>query len=197
MIPAWLADLWSRLYAKPDVPPQVTDGWLTSTRRIALHPSWYGGNIAGPGGVVCHVTDTDAGTAVNMAKRRARPFVRGKDRLSSWHVTVETDGTVIQMIPFSRVAWHAGSNTATPVPGLGWANYTCVGIELVGRVAGPFPRAQVDSYARVLRALVQAYGIRREHAMIQHSELDPGRRSDPGAVWMREHAEAVLDYAYA
>jgi N-acetyl-anhydromuramyl-L-alanine amidase AmpD len=143
------------------------------------------------------VSDTDAGTAINMAKNRVRPFVRGQDRLSSWHATVETDGTIVQMIPFTRIAWHAGSDTAKIVPGLGYANYCTVGIELVGRTPGPFPEAQVLGYARLLRAIVQWAGIEREHAMITHSSIDPTRRHDPGPEWEVRHAQRVLELAFA
>ena len=70
-----------------------------------------------------------------------------------------------------------------------------MGIELVGH-GEEFPSAQVAAVARMWRAIVRAYGIPRERAMLQHSELDPGRRVDPGPVWMGRHAERVLELAY-
>lgn len=166
---------------------------------IAAHGSWFGGELeGGPGGVVCHVSDTAPGTALNMAKRRARPFgADPDDRLASWHASVETDGTIVQMISFRRLAFHAGSKTAKKVPGLGWANQRTVGIELVGRESGPFPEAQILGYARVLRALRLKYGITREFAMITHASIDPTRRSDPGQEWITKHAQRVLDLAFA
>ncbi len=115
--------------------------------------------------------------------------------MASWHVTIETDGSVVQMIPFSHVAWHAGSSTAKPVPGLGPANYNTVGIELVG-YGKDFPAAQVEAAKCVWRAIVQRYGIAREYAMLQHSAIDPDRRDDPGPTWMGQHAPGVLEAAY-
>lgn len=174
------------------------DGWLQGdgVRRIPAHTSWYGGTLL-PGGVVCHVSATNHGTAVNMAKRRSRKFgLDPDDRLASWHASVETDGAIVQMVPFSRRAHHAGSKTAQKVPGLGWPNSRTIGIELIGWERGPFPQVQVDSYARLLRCIVQHYGIEREFAMITHASIDPGRRSDPGPEWMTKHAETVLDAAY-
>lgn len=181
-------------------PIRIVNGWLVGPRvtRADADPSWFGGSIYGgmPGGIVAHFTDTGPGTAVNMAKRRQRIFgTDPDDRAASWHVTIETDGSIVQMIPFGRVAWHAGSSTAVQIPGLGWANNTTAGIELVG-LGDAFPDAQVAAAKLVWRALVRAYGIRRKFAMVTHQSIDPTRRDDPGPVWMGQHADSVLAYAY-
>jgi hypothetical protein len=204
----WLSRLVELfLKAKPEpwadlAPLSITaDGWLEGdgVTLVKSDPSWWGGPLktGAPTGVVCHVSATKAGTALNMAKRRARKFgTDPDDRLSSWHASVESSGALVQMVSFRCRAFHAGSPTSKVIPGLGWANSCTTGIELIGFEKGPFPEAQVAGYARLLRALHQRYGIRREHAMITHQSIDPTRRSDPGRVWMRDHAEAVLAYAY-
>jgi hypothetical protein len=184
---------------RPEVRLTVADGWLSGpgVNRIDAHSSWYGSERGSPGGIVAHFTDTDPGTAVNMAKRRQHVYGSDPDdRLASWHVTIDTDGSIVQMVAITRIAWHAGSSTAKPVPGLGWANQTTVGIELVG-YGKEFPPAQVAAAKLVWRAIVQAYGIPRRFAMLQHSEIDPTRRDDPGPVWVGQYAQAVLDAAYA
>jgi hypothetical protein len=175
------------------------DGWLVGegVTIIRTHQSWLGPLIGKPGGVTCHVSDTNPGTAHNMAKRRARPFGQDpNDRLSSWHASVETSGALLQMVSFKQAAWHAGSPSAKPIPGLGWANSRTNGIELIGYEKGPFPDLQVAGYARLQRALVKRYDIQRQFAMITHASIDGKRRSDPGPVWMKKHAERVLDYAF-
>jgi N-acetyl-anhydromuramyl-L-alanine amidase AmpD len=70
-----------------------------------------------------------------------------------------------------------------------------VGIELVG-FGKVFTTAQVNTAARVWRALVSHYAIPRDLAMITHESIDPTRRDDPGPVWMGQHAANVLDFAY-
>ena len=178
-------------------PVIVYEHWLVGpdVKSIPADASWYGGPLQ-PKGIVAHYTATDPGTAVNMAKRRSHPFNSDPDnRLASWHVTIETDGTVVQMVPFHRMAWHAGSSTAKQIDGLGWANSTCIGIELVGP-GDAFPPAQVEAAKRVWRAIVQAYSIPHKYAMLEHSAIDPTRRSDPGPTWMRQHATDVLEAAY-
>jgi hypothetical protein len=178
----------------------VAANWLLgpNVERIDADASWFGGTMASgkPLGIVAHYTDTDAGTSVAMAKRRARPFGQDPDdRLASWHITVESDGSIVVMIALDRIAWHAGSPTAKPVPGIGNANANMVGIELVG-FGKQFPPAQVTAASKVWRALVKHYGIAREHAMVTHQSIDPTRRDDPGPVWMNQHAANVLDFAY-
>jgi hypothetical protein len=179
----------------------VSNGWLvgSSVRRIDAHPSWYGGPVetGAPRGIVAHFTDTAPGTAVSMANRRARKFgLDADDRLASWHITIETNGSIVVMIPMSHRAWHAGSPTALPVPGLGGANANTIGIELVG-FGKEFPAPQVASAAMVWRTIVRHYGIDRRFAMITHQSIDPSRRDDPGPVWMGQHAPGVLAAAYA
>jgi len=181
---------------KPEI--AVTDGWMIGPRitRIDAHATWFGGERGPPQGIVAHFTDTDPGTAINMAKRRQHVYGSDPDdRLASWHVTIETDGGIVQMIPFHRAAWHAGSSTAHKIAGLGWANQTTIGIELVGYGLA-FPPAQVEAAKLVWRAVVRAYAIRRQYAMLAHSEIDPDRRDDPGPVWLGQYAPDVLNTAY-
>jgi len=177
------------------------DGWLSGpgVTVIAAHPSWYGAELvhATPAGIVAHYTATDPGTAIAMAHRRARKFgLDPADRAASWHISIEADGAIVQMVPLTHTAWHAGGPNAHPVPGLGHANYTTVGIELVGW-GKAFPAAQVAAARTVWRAIVQRYGISRAYAMITHQSIDPVDREDPGPVWMGQHAAGVLAFAYA
>ncbi len=177
------------------------DGWPVGPRvtRIVTHPSWLGGSLVGgePGGIVAHFTDTDPGTAVAMANRRARPFSSDPDnRMASWHATVEADGAIVAMVPLGRVAWHAGSSTAIPVPGLGEANYHTSGIELIG-YGRVFTAPQVASATWLWRAIVRRYRIERRFSMISHQSIDPQRRDDPGPLWLGTYAPLVLAAAYA
>jgi N-acetyl-anhydromuramyl-L-alanine amidase AmpD len=114
------------------------------------------------------------------------------DRAASWHVSVEVD-SIVQMASFETGTWHASGH----INGVGPSNRTSVGLELVGWEKGPFPDGQVQQACRLWRAIVQSYGIPRANAMVQHSVLDPARRSDPGKVWMSTHAQRVLDFAFA
>lgn len=182
-------------------------GWLVGAgvTRIPMHPSWFYSALKTPSGqpraVVFHYTATDPGTADNMFKRRQAPLDTdpndgdGVDRQASWHVSIETDGTIYQGASFLRGCWHAGGPTAKAIPGVGHANRTAVAIELVGHGAS-FPEAQVKAAARVLKALTGRYSIPRELAMVTHQELDPTRKADPGPVWMGSCAPRILHYIF-
>lgn len=165
---------------------------------MLMDPSWRYAKLKTPKSrplaIVAHYTATDPGTARNMARNRQRQ-IGPDDRNASWHVSIETDGSVIQMAPFTTGCWHAGGATAKPIAGIGPANRVSVGVELVG-YGSSFPEAQVTAAAKLWRALVLTYQIPRALAMITHQSLDPTRKTDPGPVWIGEHADRVLDFAF-
>lgn len=198
-------------YIKPASVVALFDkDWYRGAKYIHIHPTWTSGGMTGtrPDAIVWHYTATNPGTAVAMANRRKDQYRRrlpehtdadeGKlfDRPASWHITIDTDGTVIQMAPFTAICWHAGGHGALPIDGLGYANSVAIGIELVGH-GDVFPPEQVEAAKQLARALVQHYNIDRKYAMVEHSAISPHRRSDPGVVWMTMYAKGVLDYAYA
>lgn len=184
---------------EPTLPPLHVNesGWLEGDSVLVMrsHPSWHYPKLSTPTGdpiaIVAHCSATNAGTAQSMARRRTVPR-SATDRAASWHISIEADGSIVQQASCEVGCWHAIGS----IKGAGPANRVSVGIELIGHERGPWPLAQVDGARRVWRALVQSYGIKRELAMVPHSVIDPKRRTDPGKPWMREHAQAVLDYAY-
>jgi len=173
------------------------DGWLVGdgVQHFPMHQSWRYAKLSTPHGdplaIVAHTSATNPGTARNMAKRRIAPRTT-EDRAASWHISVEADGSVIQMASCEVGTWHA----AGQIKGVGPANRVSVGIELIGWEKGPWPEAQIQGACRVWRAIVQSYGIKRQFAMVPHAVIDPDRRSDPGKVWMTQHAERVLEFCY-
>lgn len=193
-VPSGMPGSWSTL-------PALTvdaDGWLdgAGVTHVPMHPSWRYGSLWTPNGkplaVVAHYTATAPGTGMVMARRRQTPLAKD-DRKASWHITIEADGSIIQMAPADVGCWHA----VGLIKGLGGAaNRVSVGIELVG-FGKAFPEAQVASACRVWRALIRAYQIERKWAGVGHVDIDPARRSDPGPVWAKLHRERVLDFAYA
>lgn len=195
-------DVWKRLLAfEPailELPPLYINehGWLEGegVKIIASHPSWYYPKLSTPHGdplaIVAHCSDTPLGTAVAMANNRARPR-KSTDRAASWHASIE-DATIVQQAPFHVGCWHALGS----IKGIGPANRTAVGIEFIGKATGPFTEGQIVQGSRLWRALVTSYGIKRAVAMVPHSEIDVGRRSDPGKPFMTTQAERVLEYAY-
>lgn len=181
-----------------ECPPLIVnaDGWLEGegVEIIKSHRSWHYPRLSTPTGdpiaIVVHASATKPGTAVSMARRRTKSR-KPTDRAASWHLSIEADGAIVQMASCEVGTWHA----AGQIKGAGPANRVSVGIELIGHEKGPWPKEQVDNAKRVWRAIVQSYGIKRSLALVPHAVIDPARRSDPGAVFMHDHAESILEYA--
>ncbi len=128
---------------------RVVGGWLhgEGVQRLPADPSWFGEDMPyGPRAIVAHYTATAPGTALTMATRRLVPR-RNDDRAVSWHVTIGTDGGVIQMVPFESQAWHCATGTV-PFHGGMRPNRCAVGIELEGH-GTEFPEPQVLAACRV------------------------------------------------
>jgi len=98
----------------------------------------------------------------------------------SAHVLVRRDGTATQYVPFQRRAWHAG---ASQWRGRERCNDFSIGIELEGTDATPYTSAQYETLARIAAELCHAYPMLAPDAVVGHSDVAPGRKSDPGIAF--------------
>lgn len=101
-------------------------------------------------------------------------------RVSS-HFFIRRDGDLIQFVPCSLRAWHAG---VSRWQGRERCNDFSVGIELEGTDEEPFTDAQYDALNSLLGMLRVAYPIA---GVVGHSDIAPGRKTDPGPYfdWSR------------
>ncbi|ACY18210.1 N-acetylmuramoyl-L-alanine amidase [Haliangium ochraceum] len=177
---------------------EMAGGWLSGPGVVHLraHASWFGAAMpAGPLAIMAHYTATDPGTARAMAERRVRERT-SQNRPASWHITIDHEGTIWQMVAASACAWHCARGKVDGPSGKKLSiNQAVVGIELEGH-GEEFTAAQIEAACRVWRALVRTYAIPDHLAMLEHSRYDPGRRVDPGPVWMKQHAQRVLAFAF-
>ncbi len=95
----------------------------------------------------------------------------------SAHFLIRRDGGVIQFVPCDQRAWHAGVSLWR---GRKRCNDFSVGIELEGADDIPFEDAQYACLARLIAALKGRYPI---VDITGHSEIAPGRKTDPGAAF--------------
>jgi N-acetyl-anhydromuramyl-L-alanine amidase AmpD len=56
-----------------------------------------------------------------------------------------------------------------------------------------FPPAQELAARRLLRAIVEEYGLDAQQVSWGHVDLDPKRKSDPGPIWKNEVLPRILD----
>jgi len=92
----------------------------------------------------------------------------------SVHFLIRRDGELSQFVPCGARAWHAGESSWK---GRAQCNDFSIGIELEGTAEAPFTAAQYRQLARLTRALKARYPIRD---IVGHSDIAPGRKSDPG-----------------
>ena len=101
----------------------------------------------------------------------------------SAHFLVRRDGGLVQFVGCLDRAWHAG---ASAWKGRERCNDFSIGIELEGTDAIPYSPAQYTMLARLIRALRRRWPI---PDIVGHSDVAPGRKTDPGPAfdWARLH----------
>src|SRR5919202_3933191 len=129
--------------------------------------------------LVVHVTESTFASAV--------AWFQNPHAHVSAHYVVSRDGDVTQMVPVSRVAWHAGN---------AWVNLHSIGIEHEGYtgIDTTFTDAEYRASAELAAMLLRHYvlPIDRRH-VIGHAEVpDPthpglfggyAHHTDPGRYW--------------
>jgi AmpD protein len=108
----------------------------------------------------------------------------------SAHVLIARDGALTQYVSFDRRAWHAGKSLYC---GRSACNDFSVGIELEGTDDVPYELEQYLALAALIAALRNAYPTLHGAAVVGHSDIAPGRKTDPGPAfdW------SLLDWALA
>jgi AmpD protein len=139
--------------------PPGTEITLAVIHCISLPPGEYGG-------------DAIERLFTNRLDPRAHPYFQNIHGLRvSAHFLIRRGGELVQFVPVARRAWHAGVSRWR---GRERCNDFSVGIELEGSEQAPFEDGQYRSLAALLRRL-------RLKQVAAHSDVAPGRKSDPGA----------------
>jgi AmpD protein len=95
----------------------------------------------------------------------------------SAHLLIDRQGRVNQFVPFHRRAWHAGRSSWQ---GREACNDFSIGIELEGTDDLPYTEWQYPSLIGVIRSLLSAYPTLSPDHLVGHSDIAPGRKTDPG-----------------
>jgi N-acetyl-anhydromuramoyl-L-alanine amidase len=108
----------------------------------------------------------------------AHPSFRERSGLRvSAHVLIRRDGELVQYVPFGQRAWHAGKSAWQ---GRESCNDFSIGVELEGTDQTPYAEAQYQALAALTAALLAAYPTLSPTAIAGHSDVAPGRKTDPG-----------------
>lgn len=158
--------------------PEDSNIELIVIHNISLPPEQFGGSWI-------------AALFTNQLDPNAHPYFAEIHQLKvSAHVLIRRDGEIIQFVPFSLQAWHAG---VSYYQGRTACNQFSVGIELEGADTLPFETVQYDQLIRLLKCLRQHYPRIAQTAIVGHSDIAPGRKTDPGPFFDWDRIWVLLD----
>lgn len=109
----------------------------------------------------------------------------------SAHALIRRDGEIVQYVPFHRRAWHAGQSQWEGRRG---CNDYSIGIELEGTDATVYESLQYVRLARLIAALMRNYPAITSERVVGHSDVAPGRKTDPGPAFDWPLLRALLRF---
>jgi N-acetylmuramoyl-L-alanine amidase len=118
-------------------------------------------------------------TGMHSAEVALKRLCDPQAKVSS-HYLVHEDGRIVQMVDEDKRAWHAGISSWRGITDI---NSHSIGIEIhnVGH-NGDYPKfgnAQMDSVVALCADILARNDIRPEN-VLAHSDVAPGRKTDPG-----------------
>ncbi|WP_018873161.1 1,6-anhydro-N-acetylmuramyl-L-alanine amidase AmpD [Thioalkalivibrio sp. ALJ16] len=148
-----------------DARPPGQEPELIVVHAISLPPGEFGGP---------HISELFR----NRLDPAAHPYFAEVAALRvSAHVLIDREGDLVQYVPFSRRAWHAGVSCWD---GRERCNDFSIGIELEGTDDHPFTPAQYAALAALIQWLRSHFPGIGPQALAGHSDIAPGRKTDPG-----------------
>lgn len=158
----WLDGVQRIISPNHDERPAGEQIRLVVIHAISLPPDQFGG----PG---------VAQLFTNTLDPEEHPYYAGIAHLRvSAHFFIRRDGHLIQFVPIHQRAWHAGVSSWL---GRERCNDFSLGIELEGCDSLPFEPRQYQSLAGLLARLQPLLPV---EAICAHSDIAPGRKTDPG-----------------
>ncbi|MFO7604322.1 MAG: 1,6-anhydro-N-acetylmuramyl-L-alanine amidase AmpD [Gammaproteobacteria bacterium] len=155
-----------------DARPEAAQIDLLVIHNISLPPGEFGGPYIEQ--LFCNQLDP-----------QAHPYFAEIAHLKvSSHVLIRRGGDIVQFVPLSQRAWHAGESHFC---GQSCCNDFSIGIELEGTDEQAFTEAQYAALAALSRLIMQHYPAITPERITGHSDIAPGRKTDPGIAfdWVR------------
>lgn len=157
--------------------PESSSISLLVVHNISLPPEQFGGpHIEN---FFCNCLDT-----------AAHPYFETiADLKVSAHALIRRDGSVIQFVNCLDRAWHAGRSS---FEGKEECNDYSIGIELEGADEIPYTQEQYQMLARLARLIMIAWPEVTPDRITGHSDIAPGRKTDPGPAFSWSRFRALL-----
>ncbi len=166
--------------------PTIVDGWLGGARRIQS-PNYNPRPATGIDLLVIHNISLPpgefGGTYVDdffsncLDPSRHSYFTEICHLQVSAHLLIDRAGELTQYVSFHDRAWHAGQSSFC---GRQNCNDFSIGIELEGCDEKPFSDRQYSSLIEVTRVIRAAFPAITPERIVGHSDIAPGRKTDPG-----------------
>ena len=157
--------------------PPGAEPELIVVHSISLPPGEFGGP---------HIQEL----FTNSLDPAAHPyFATIADMRVSAHLLIRRDGSLLQFVPFGRRAWHAGMSC---YQGREQCNDFSIGIELEGTDAGEYDACQYEVLVDVIESLCEAYPRLSPARIAAHSDIAPGRKTDPGPGFDWQRVDSML-----
>lgn len=161
----WLGSACRLVSPNCDARPPQTPIELVVIHAISLPPDTYGGH---------YIDDL----FMNRLDCRAHPYFAALDGIRvSAHFLVARDGRLSQYVSLHERAWHAGVSAWR---GRTACNDFSIGIELEGSEHEPFAEQQYVVLGDLLAALKAELPLLEASRLVGHSDIAPGRKTDPG-----------------
>lgn len=126
--------------------------------------------------IIIHYTD------MLSAEAALAWLINPKSNVSA-HYLIDEEGTIYQMVPEEKRAWHAGKSVWQ---GRSNVNDYSIGIELAnpGHSHGyrPFPEAQINALITLCLDIKKRWNI-PTNRILGHSDIAPERKQDPGHLF--------------
>ena len=156
--------------------PEHTEIQLVVVHNISLPPSQFGG------GYIEQFFQ-------NQLDWSQHPYFQTIEGMQvSTHLLILRTGEVLQFVNFNDRAWHAGRSTYLAKKE---CNDYSIGIELEGSDDQPFEEVQYSVLAEVIATLQATYPKILQH-LAGHSDIAPGRKTDPGPFFDWPKTRALI-----
>lgn len=154
---------------------------LLVLHNISLPPGQFGG---------CHIDNLFC----NCLATGFHPFFAEiADVKVSAHLLIDRHGEITQYVPFDRKAWHAGRSC---FEGRENCNDYSIGVELEGTDDDCFTDRQYEVLIEITNLLMRLYPGITPNRIVGHSDIAPGRKTDPGPCfdWKRLKSDLLSDH---
>lgn len=172
----WLVDVTHQPSPHFNNRPANMEINLLVIHNISLPPGQFGGD---------YITDLFLG----RLDKNAHPYFEDIAALRvSAHCLIRRDGSVIQYVSFDDMAWHAGVSC---YQGQEKCNDFSIGIELEGTDDIAYTKKQYQQLANISQTLLSYYPNIKNN-IVGHSDIAPGRKTDPGQSFDWQYYQNLL-----